>query len=325
MLSEVLVGVDLGGTFVKTAVCSPKGEVLSKDSRATDAEQGQDAVVANMVAGIDAALDNAGLTRGDALAVGMGVPGPMNWQSGILYSPPNLPGWKDVPIARIMQEQTGIRTYVDNDANVAAYGEFWTGAGRNVDSMVLLTLGTGVGGGIVVMGKLLRGIDGTAAEVGHLCVCRDGRQCNCGAKGCLEAYASVTGMLRTAREGIEAGAETRLVEMCDNDLDAMTGKMVSDAIGQGDAFAASVMRETATWLGVGIASLINLLNPEKVVLAGGMAAAGEVLFQPLRETVETQCFEVPFKRASIIRSGLGSDSGVIGAAGCALARLQNGT
>jgi glucokinase len=321
-VSKNVIGIDLGGTFVKTAVCTPEGKLICKDSRPTDADKGLDTVLGRMVEGVDAALNEAGMSRQDALAVGMGVPGPMNWQTGVLFSPPNLPGWKDVPVADLMRERLALPVFVDNDANVAAYGEFWSGAGRGVDSMVLLTLGTGVGGGIVVMGKLLRGPDGTAAEIGHLCVMRDGRQCNCGAKGCLEAYASVTGMLRTAVEGIEAGKKTKLSELCGGDHKALTGKMISDALADGDEFAAWVMNETGTWLGIGIGSLINLLNPEKVVIAGGMIAAGEPLFKPMRETAVAQSFDVPNARAEIVPAGLGADSGVIGAAGCALARVE---
>jgi glucokinase len=222
-----------------------------------------------------------------------------------------------------MHERLGISVYVDNDANAACYGEFWLGVGRNVDSMILLTLGTGVGGGLVLMGQLLRGPDGTAGEIGHICVERDGRQCNCGARGCLEQYASVSGMVKTARMRIEQGGlDTALIEMCEGNLDNLTGKMISDAIEQGDAFAKWVMEETGRWLGVGIGSIINLLNPEMVVLAGGMIAAGDVLFTPVRETARAQSFEVPGKRAEIIPAGLGGDAGVIGAAGCALSRVE---
>ena len=226
-------------------------------------------------------------------------------------------------LAQLMRERLGVPVYVDNDANVACYGEFWLGAGRNVDSMVLLTLGTGVGGGIVVMGQLLRGPDGTAGEIGHLCVKRDGRQCNCGAKGCLEQYASVSGMLKTARKRIEQGGlDTALIRMCGGNLDNLTGKMVSDAVEQGDTFAKWVMEETGRWLGTGIGSIINLLNPEMVVLGGGMIGAGDVLFNPVRETARAQSFDVPGKRAEIIPAALGGDAGVIGAAGCALNRVE---
>jgi len=323
-VSEVILGVDLGGTNVKTALVSRDREVLGKDTRPTQAEGGPEAVMAVMVEGIDAVLDAAGLSRSNVLAAGFGAPGPMNWQTGVIFSPPNLPGWRNVPLAEEMRKRLGFPCFVDNDANVACYGEYWLGAGQGVESMCLLTLGTGVGGGIVVLGQLLRGIDGTAAEIGHLKVQRDGRLCGCGGKGCLEAYGSVTGMVRTAVEGIEAGKQTILTNMCGNDLDKLTGEMVSEAIGQGDEFAKWVMHETGVWLGLGIASLINLLNPEKVVLCGGMTAAGEVLFDPIRKTAKEQTFEVPGNRAQIVPAGLGDDSGVIGAAGCALARYEEG-
>ncbi len=322
-MTKAMIGIDLGGTNVKTAVVSREGEVMGKDSRPTDADQGLEAVLDKMVEGVDAALQAAKVRRADVLAAGIGAPGPMNWQTGVVFAPPNLPGWKDVPLARLMRERLQIPVYVDNDANVACYGEFWLGVGRNVDSMALLTLGTGVGGGIVLMGQLLRGPDGTAGEIGHLCVKRDGRQCNCGAKGCLEQYASVSGMLKTARKRIEQGGlNTFLLEMCGGDLDSLTGKMISDAVEQGDTFAKWVMEETGRWLGTGIGSIINLLNPEMVVLGGGMIGAGDVLFNPVRETARAQSFDVPGKRAEIIPAALGGDAGVIGAAGCALNRVE---
>lgn len=320
-MSEVLIGIDLGGTNVKTAVVSRAGEVLGKDSRPTRASEGPDVVIDMMAESAEAALSQAGVAQSTVLAAGIGAPGPMNWQTGVVFSPPNLPGWKDVPLADIMAKRLGVPCFVDNDANVACFGEFWLGAGRDVDSMVLLTLGTGVGGGIVVMGKLLRGPDGTAAEVGHLCVRRNGRRCNCGGRGCLETYASVTGMVRTAVDGIQAGHQTALVERCGGDLEKITGRMISEAAEAGDGFAAWVIGETGVWLGTAIGSLINLLNPEKVVLAGGMIAAGEMLFAPVRETAKRQSFEVPGSRASVEPATLGGDAGVIGAAGCALERL----
>lgn len=319
-MNDVTVGVDLGGTNVKTAVCTRDGKLIGRDSRPTDADDGLEAVVGRMHESFDAAVGDAGLKPEDVAAVGVGAPGPMNWQTGVVFSPPNLPGWKDVPLAQIMHDRLNVPVYVDNDANVAAYGEFWSGAGRGTENMVCLTLGTGVGGGIVVFKQLLRGIDGTAAEIGHLNVMRGGRQCNCGAKGCLETYASVTGMVRTAVEGLDAGHRSSLSDACGGKHDCLTGKMISDAAEAGDEFARWVMEETGRWLGTGIGSLINLLNPERVVLCGGMIAAGELLFKPVRETARSQCFEVPGKRAEIVAAGLGGDSGVIGAAGCARAR-----
>ncbi|MCC6794307.1 MAG: ROK family glucokinase [Candidatus Hydrogenedentes bacterium] len=321
----VVAGIDLGGTNVKTAIVGRNGALIAKDSRPTEAEDGLETVLDNMSASLEAAMEEAKADPSDLVAIGIGAPGPMNWRTGVVYSPPNLPGWDNVPLADLMRERHGAPTYVDNDANVACWGEFWSGAGREVDSMVCLTLGTGVGGGIVVHGRLLRGPDGTAGEIGHLCVARDGRQCNCGSKGCLEQYASVTGMVRTALEGIEHGQRTILTDMCGGDVERIDGKMISDAHARGDEFAGWVIKETGIWLGTAVGSLINLLNPEMVVFCGGMIAAGETLFAPIRETAKVQSFEVPYKRTVIVPAGLGADSGVIGAAGCALQRYEEET
>lgn len=321
-MSEVIIGVDLGGTNVKTAIVSRDKKVLAKDSRPTNAEGGPEAVMNVMEQSIRELTASQGINLKDVLAVGFGAPGPMNWQTGIVYSPPNLPGWKNVPLAKLMKKRLGVRCFVDNDANVACYGEYWLGAGQGTENMAVLTLGTGVGGGVVVFGKLLRGIDGTAAELGHLKVQRDGRMCGCGSQGCLEAYASVTGMVRTVKEGFEQGKESSLKTLCGGDLDKITGKMIYEAAKSGDAFAQWIFNETATWLGLGIASIVNFLNPEKVVLCGGMIAAGDMLFNPIRETMLANTFEVPGKRCQIVPAGLGEDSGVIGCAGCALARYQ---
>jgi glucokinase len=321
-VSEVIIGVDLGGTNVKTAIVSTERKVLAKDSRPTNAEGGPEAVMHVMEQSIRELLATEGVPMNKVLAAGFGAPGPMNWQTGVVYSPPNLPGWKNVPLASAMEKRLGIPCYVDNDANVACFGEYWLGAGQGAENMAVLTLGTGVGGGIVVFGQLLRGIDGTAAELGHLKVQRDGRMCGCGSRGCLEAYASVTGMVRTAVEGLNNGAASVLRQTCGGDFDAITGKMIADAAAGGDVFAKEVFLDTATWLGLGIASLVNMLNPEKIVLCGGMIAAGEMLFQPVRETMLANAFEVPGKRCQILPAGLGADSGVIGCAGCALARYQ---
>lgn len=321
-MSKFIVGVDLGGTNMRAAVVTQDKRVVSRDSGPTHAERGPEGVMQAIEAGVVDAVKKAGLDRKELLAIGIGAPGPMNWQTGVVYDPPNLPGWKNVPLADEMQKRLGVPCYVENDANVACYGEFWLGAGQGAENMCLLTLGTGLGGGIVTHGKLLRGIDGTAAEIGHMKVERDGRLCGCGANGCIEQYASVTGMRKTAWMGIEAGEDTTLRAMCENDFDKLTGKMISDADDQGDAFATWVMAETAIWLGIGISSLINLLNPERIVLYGGMVAAGDKLFVPVRETARRLSFEVPARRAEIVPAALGEDSGVIGAAGCALERVM---
>lgn len=321
-MADVVLGIDLGGTQVKTALVSRSKELLSKDSRPTHAAEGLDAVLDVLADSADAAIAGAGRSRDDLMAVCVGAPGPGNPHTGVVFSPPNLPGWKDVPLAELMTERLGVPCFIDNDANVACYGEFWMGAGQGVQSMCLLTLGTGVGGGIVVFGKLLRGIDGTAAEIGHMIVQRDGRPCGCGARGCLEAYGSVPGMVQTAVEGIESGRKTVLMDRCGGNPETLTGEMISDVAAAGDEFAIGVIQETGAWLGVGISGLINLFNPEKVVLAGGMTNAGPVLIDAIRIRALHDAFDVPANRVEIVPAALGEDAGVLGAAGIALDRLD---
>ncbi|MFP6596598.1 MAG: ROK family protein [Candidatus Hydrogenedentota bacterium] len=320
-MSKATLGIDLGGTGVKTALVSEDRQVLAQETRPTEADRGQDVVIGNMAASAEAVIAASGISREDIVAAGVGAPGPLNRETGIVYSPPNLPAWKDVPLAALMEEKLGVPCFLENDANAACYGEFWMGAGRGTETMCLLTLGTGVGGGVVTFGKLLRGLDGTAGEIGHMKVQGDGgRLCGCGAKGCLESYGSVPGMVLTAREGLESGETSSLGELCGGDYDALTGKMISDAAEAGDGFAHEVIEVTAGWLGVGISSLINVFNPEKVVLCGGMIAAGERLFEPLREAATSQAFDVPARRVEIVPGELGHDSGVLGCAGVALER-----
>ncbi len=319
-MSKYIVGIDLGGTNIKSAIVSEEKKIIVKTSVPTPTQEGPKAIMDAMANVVHDLMNKEGIKTQDILAVGIGAPGPMNWQTGVVYSPPNLPGWHNVPLADEMQKRLNVPCYVENDANAACFGEYWLGAGQGCDCIAVLTLGTGVGGGIVVFKKLLRGIDGTAGELGHLKVQRDGRLCGCGSRGCLEAYASVTGMVKTAIEKIENGEKTILTEMCNNNLQAITGKMIYQAVEKGDKLAQEVFQETAVWLGLGIASIVNMLNPERVILCGGMISAGDILFNPVRETVMKNAFEVPAKRCEILPAGLGEDSGVFGCAGCAMTR-----
>jgi len=322
-MADLVLGIDLGGTAIKTALVTSDRKVLAKASRPTEADKGLESVLQAMTVGAHEVLEQAQVSMSDVIAAGIGAPGPMNWETGMVFSPPNLPGWKNVPLAERMSSLLGVPCYVDNDGNLACYGEFWMGAGQGSQNMCALTLGTGVGGGVVVGGNLVHGIDGTAGEVGHMKVERDGRTCGCGAQGCLEAYGSVSGMITTAQEKLSNGEPSILRDLCGGNESIITGKMISDAAQQGDAIALDVLQETGVWLGVGISSLINLLNPEKIVLCGGMIAAGEALLEPIRKTALQRSFDVPGIRAEIVTAALGSDSGVLGAAGSALERAQN--
>lgn len=319
-MSAILVGIDLGGTYLKAAVVSDVDRVLAKLSRPTEEERGPEHVIDQIDRAVHDVLGETHYSLDDVVAIGVGAPGLLDWRRGFVYSLTNMTGWRDIPLGEILQGRfANTPCFIENDANVACWGEFWLGAGRDVQTMCMLTLGTGVGGGIVINGVLHRGIDGTAAEIGHMIVCRDGRLCGCGGHGCLEAYASVTGLVRTVLERIDAGATTTLAPL----RDRLTGEIISQHADAGDAVALESLDETARWLGVGITSLIALLNPEVVALAGGMTGEGDRLLNAVQRTVDAEALSVPAKRAKIVISELGADAGVIGAAGCALTRYQS--
>ena len=324
MDEQVVLGLDLGGTNMVGAALTIEGELVAKSKMATEASGGLEHVLGRMANCLEDVLKESGCAREDVLAAGVGAPGPLNQQTGVVYTPPNLPGWKDVPLADELNKRLAVLVFIENDANCAAYGENWLGAGRDFKDLICLTLGTGVGGGIILNNELVRGVDGTAGEIGHLIIEVNGRRCNCGSNGCLEQYGSATGIVTTAREAIDRGEKTVLTEMVP-DLTKLTAKDVSVAMDQGDELARRVITQTGEFLGIGIASLVNLLNPEVVVLCGGVIAAGEALFKPIRETVKKRAFPVPSARARIVPSVLGDDAGVIGAAGVGLSRARQST
>ena len=324
MSEKVLVGVDLGGTNLKAGTVTQEGNVVSRVKAPTHAEDGPEAGIDRIVCSIEQALDESGCSRNDVIAVGCGAPGPLNWTAGIVHTPPNLPGWKDVPLARMLTDRLGITSFIENDANSAGYGENWAGAGREVKDLVALTLGTGIGGAIILDNRLWRGIDGTAGEIGHMIIQVDGRPCNCGSRGCLEQYGSATGIVATAREMVASGRETIITDMAAGNLDNLTSKDVYEAYVRGDRLAAEVFAETGRLLGIGLTTLANLLNPEMFVICGGVTAAGDVLFDPMRQTLRELAFREPGERAQVVPAQLGGDAGLIGAAGVALQRVRSG-
>jgi len=321
MKKKIVLGLDLGGTNMVGAALSEEGDLLAKSQITTEASGGLEHVLSRMADCLLGVLERSGCSREDVLAAGVGAPGPLNQKTGVIFTPPNLPGWKDVPLADELHKRLGVPVFIENDANCAAYGENWLGAGRDCKDLICLTLGTGIGGGIILNEELVRGVDGTAAEIGHMIIEMHGRKCNCGSYGCFEQYGSATGLVNRAREAIEGGEKTVLTETVP-DLTKLTARDISEAMERGDAFARRMITETGEILGIGITSLVNLLNPEVVVLCGGLIGAGEALFEPIRDTVKKRAFAVPAARARIVPSVLGGDAGVIGAAGVALSRVR---
>ena len=310
-MARLFLGIDLGGTDCKFGLVDEAGRVVRQAKHPTRAELGPEGVLDNI------AVHARELMAGEAVAaVGMGVPGPMSSKLGVVHETPNMPVWINIPVRDRLTKALGLPMVLHNDANAAAYGEFWAGAGREAENMILFTLGTGVGGGIVLGGELFTGPDDTAAELGHMCIQPDGPVCGCGSRGCVEAFASATAVRRMVLEGIRAGRRTT-IEVPPNEAE-LGAKAVAEAAAAGDAFAAEVFDTVGMALGVATANIIHIFNPDMIVFGGAMAGAGNLIFEPVRRIARQRAFPQPFARVRIVPAELGPDAGIVGAAGLAM-------
>lgn len=313
-MEKWLAGIDLGGTTTKLAFISLYGEIIHKWEIATDNTNEGRNIVLNIVKSIDERLDELGLGREKLAGIGMGAPGPVNYARGVLYNAVNLGLKENYPLQGILEVETSLPAAIDNDANCAALGEMWKGAGEGAKDLVCVTLGTGVGGGVIANGHIVQGISGAAGEIGHITsVPSGGAQCNCGKTGCLETIASATGIVRLAMESVAAGEKGRL-----SDIAAASGlvsaKDVFDSAREGDAAAARIVDEVSFHLGLVLANIANTLNPEKIVLGGGVSRAGDILLDKVKEQFSLYTFQRVRETTKIALATLGNDAGVIGAA-----------
>lgn len=316
MAARYVVGIDIGGTnLVAGAVREDGDEVLAVRSEPTRPEAGAEDVVRRIIAMARQAIAETRAARPDAAIVGVGVgaPGPLDRRRGIVLLTPNL-GWVDLPLRQLVADGTGLPAALDNDANCAVLGESWRGAARGARHAIGLTIGTGIGGGIVIDGRLYHGASDVAAEFGHITIDTSGRRCKCGNYGCLEAYASGPAIARRAVEMIEAGAESRLPDLVGGNLDHITAQTVYAAAKAGDDLALEVVNDTAKYLGAGVANFVNIFNPEVVVICGGVTHAGERLFGPLRREVARRAFKPAVQVCRILPGTLVNTAGVVGAA-----------
>ena len=313
---RVIVGVDLGGTNIVVGTVSEDGEnVAGVQRRATPAAQGPDVVVKHIVGAVRASITQAQRVWGkdiEVIGIGIGSPGPIDTKNGIVVTSPNL-RWTSVPLRDLVSEIVDLPATLENDANCAVLGEWWRGAARDAQIVVGVTIGTGVGGGFVLDGRIFHGASDVAGEFGHMTIDSTGRRCACGNYGCLEAYASGPAIAKRAIESIEAGATSSLAQYVDGDLSRITAEEVYMAAKDGDYLAEEVVRDTARLLGAGIANLVNICNPEVVVVCGGVTSAGEKLFRPLREEVSRRAFRPAAEACRIVPGTLPGTAGVIGA------------
>ncbi|MGH7699546.1 MAG: ROK family protein [Gemmatimonadales bacterium] len=313
-----VVGVDIGGTNLVVGTVREDGaEVVGLVSEPTLSEQGPDAIITRIVRLARASLTEA---RGREIAgVGIGAPGPLDTKRGLVLLTPNL-GWVDLPLRDRLGQALDLPAELDNDANCAILGEWWRGAARGADVVVGLTIGTGIGGGIVLGGRIFHGASDVAGEIGHMTIDSTGRRCKCGNYGCLEAYASGPAIAARAVEGLQSGVDTTLAQYVDGDLSRVTAQVVYEAAHDGDAWALEVVHDTAKFLGAGVASLVNIFNPAVVVICGGVTLAGDRLFVPLRSEVKRRAFKPAVDACRIVPGELAGTAGVYGAAAAFMQR-----
>jgi glucokinase len=311
-MSLKAVGVDLGGTNIKVGVVTEEGEVLHRHRLKTMAQQGPEAVAGRICRAVRELLAGAGMEDSQLAGLGVGSPGTINLERGVVEFSPNLPGWDDIPLRRMIEEELNMDCALDNDANVAALAEQWVGAGRGAPSLVLLTLGTGIGGGIVLDGRIWHGANGVAGEIGHMCIDPEGPRCGCGSRGCLEAHASATATVRRMREAIQRGEETSLADRADE----LTARQIHRAAVEGDQAARQTIHDTGRYLGVGVSNIMHILNPRVVTFSGGMTAAGEMLMEPLRREVRERTMDASRRDVRVCFAELPEEAGIIGAARC---------
>ncbi len=311
-----IIGVDLGGTNIVVGTLSEDGETIyGQESRPTPVSEGSETVIeliSKMAKGSAEAARRVAGSDLDIVGVGIGSPGPLSTKTGIVEITPNLK-WKNVPLRQMISDSLGLPASLDNDANCAVLGEAWKGAARGAVSVVGLTVGTGIGGGIVVHDRLYHGASDMAGEFGHMTIDSNGRRCQCGNYGCLEAYASGPAIALRSVEAIETGYASQISELVNGKLEDVTAQTVYDAAKNGDALAQEVVRNTAGFLGAGIANIVNILNPEVFVICGGVTQAGAALFQPLRTEVRRRAFRAGVDACRIVPGELPGTAGVYGA------------
>jgi glucokinase len=322
------VGIDVGGTNTKAGVVTHAGEPISHVSVPTEAVRGPEVGLNNIVRAGEQAIAAAGLTVKEITGVGLATPGTMDIPEGMLLNPPNLPGWVNFPIEKRVEERIGRPTVLQNDANAAAYGEYWAGAARDARSLVFWTLGTGIGCGIIVNDMIIEGAHSHGAECGHIIIeMHNGRLCDTGQYGTLEAYAGAKALIRRCQEGLLSGRKSSLSDRVSAG-DEITPLLIAKAAESGDEFAMQLVLDTARFMGVGTTTLLHTINPEMVLFGGAMTFGGAAtplgrrFLDEIKVEVRKRAFPVPASRTKIDFASLGGDAGYIGAAGCA--RLEFG-
>lgn len=318
-MKKYAVGVDLGGTSIKIGIVSKEGKIIAKTAVETLADMGPKTVVNQIKKGINSLLPGY---KKEIEGIGIGSPGIVSIEKGTVENPPNLNNWKKVQLGDLIESEFKIKVIVENDANAAAIGELIFGAGRKLNDFIMVTLGTGVGGGIIIDRKIYRGEIGAAGELGHTTIDYNGPQCNCGAKGCVETFVGNSYLVDRVVKEIQGKKDSKIFELLNNNLDYLTPKIISDAAQSGDEFAKGVIVDTGRFLGYGLASSVNILDISKIVIGGGVAGFGKLLFDSIENTVKERTLKSLQSRVKILPAKLRNEAGILGASSLVFYKAQ---
>lgn len=306
MREQVILGVDIGGTKSAVVLARTDGEILHRLSEPTRPEaRGPEAVLERLIAMLREAMAAGRVMAEEVRGIGVSCGGPLDTKTGIVYAPPNLPGWDAVPVRQILQDALGLPVVVENDANATALAEWRFGAGQGARNVVFLTMGTGIGGGLILDGRLYRGTNDLAGEVGHQTILMNGPLCGCGKRGCLEALASGPAIARLARESMMYGRHKRVLTLAGGNPQNITAAHVIVAAKEGDAYACQILEEAGTYMGLGIANLVQILNPERVILGTIAVHAGDLILEPIRKACAEYAWERSRAVCQIVPAALG--------------------
>jgi len=315
-----MVGVDLGGTNVKVGIVeSANGRIVFSTSIKTESDKGFENTFDRIANLIDKLLEENNIKKTEVEGIGMGIPGPVINQEVVGFFA-NFPWEKNLNAKVELEKRTGLKALVDNDVNVITLGEAWQGSAKGHKNVLGMALGTGVGGGILVDGKLIGGVRGAGGEIGHLIIEKDGKLCGCGHKGCLEAYCSATAVIRETTDRLIVNKNNKIWELIEGDFSKLEAKHVFDAAKLGDAFAKDIVDYIVKHLALGIGNLLNIINPDIVVIGGGLSLAGDILFEPLMKEIEKTALGICMQDLEIVPAKLGNDAGIVGAAALVLAK-----
>lgn len=311
MMKKYSIGIDIGGTNITVALVTGNGEILRKIRFPTRAEEGKTKTIKCILKALGAIMK--GLRSNSIEGIGIGAAGDIDQDRGVVRFSPNLL-WKDVPIVRLIREKFNLKVVLDNDANAAAWATYILETGRKVKNLLCITLGTGVGGGIILNGRIYHGASGSAGEIGHMTLNPQGQRCRCGNYGCLETYIGSAYIVKKAIREIRKGEKSLIKKIAGGNLKSVTPETIQAAALKGDKLARRIWKEAGEYLGIALSGVINLLNPEVIVFGGGVARAGELIFKPMKAEIRKRTFKTPFEKVKFTCTRFGEDLGVIGAA-----------